>query len=230
MTTISALPTPPSRNDPVNFNTRADAFLGALPTFATETNTVASEVNTAASNAASSVTAAATQATNAANSAVQANNFATAAAGSASAAGVAANAPKWVSGTTYTEGNCAWSPASYLTYRRKVTGAGTTDPSLDSANWQLLSAPAVLPVTTVSVNTNAFAGNHYILIASVAITFPASANLNDTIMITNASGTTTCTLNPNGLKFNASTEVMTLDSIGFLQKQFVYSGATKGWI
>lgn len=229
MTTISSLPTPPSRTDPVNFNSRADAFLGALPTFVSETNTVASEVNTAASNAASSVSAAATQATNAANSAVQANNFASAAAGSAAAAGVAANAPKWVSGTTYTEGSCVWSPASYLTYRRKSTGAGTTDPSSDSANWQLLSAPAVLPVTSVSTNTNAFAGNHYVLTASVAVTFPSAANLNDTIMITNASGVSTCTLNPNGLKFNANTEVMTLDQT-FLQKQFVYSGATKGWI
>jgi len=45
MTTITALPTPPTRQDPINFADRADAFLAALPTFATETNTVASEVN-----------------------------------------------------------------------------------------------------------------------------------------------------------------------------------------
>lgn len=43
---ITLLPTPvPSRTDPLNFATRADAFLGALPTFGTELNTFASEAN-----------------------------------------------------------------------------------------------------------------------------------------------------------------------------------------
>ena len=42
---ITPLPTPPSSADPANFDTRADAFLGALPTFATETNAVATELN-----------------------------------------------------------------------------------------------------------------------------------------------------------------------------------------
>lgn len=45
MTTITALPTPPTRQDPINFADRADEFLAALPTFATETNAVASEIN-----------------------------------------------------------------------------------------------------------------------------------------------------------------------------------------
>lgn len=38
MTGITPLPTPPSTSDPTNFNTRADAFLGALPAFVTEAN------------------------------------------------------------------------------------------------------------------------------------------------------------------------------------------------
>lgn len=42
---ITALPTPPSTNDPTNFNTRADAFLGQMPTFVTEANALAGEVN-----------------------------------------------------------------------------------------------------------------------------------------------------------------------------------------
>lgn len=41
---ITALPTPPSRDDTANFAQRADAFLGALPAFAAETNAVAGEV------------------------------------------------------------------------------------------------------------------------------------------------------------------------------------------
>lgn len=42
---ITALPTPPSRNDPSNFSTRADSFLGALPAFTTETNNLATYLN-----------------------------------------------------------------------------------------------------------------------------------------------------------------------------------------
>lgn len=230
MTTITALPTPPTRSDPANFASRADTFLAALPQFQTEANAVASEMNTALTNATAQVGLATTQATNAAASAVQANNFATAAANSATAAGAASGATVWVSGTTYSIGDCRWSPATYLTYRRKTAGAGTTDPSLDSGNWALLSSPAVLPVTVVSSNFNAYPGNHYVITTSVVGTFPSSANLNDTIMITELSGTGTSTLNPNGLKFNADATVMTLNSNGFIQKQFIYSGATKGWI
>jgi hypothetical protein len=111
---ITPLPTPPSRDDPTNFATRADAFLGALPDFATEANALAVDVNAdavaAAADAADAVAAAA-------------------------AATAAANVTKWVSGTTYTEGVVVWSPITYLSYRRKSTGGGTTDPSADSTNW-----------------------------------------------------------------------------------------------
>lgn len=44
---ITALPTPPSRADsPSTFSSRADALLGALPTFVTETNAVSDDMNT----------------------------------------------------------------------------------------------------------------------------------------------------------------------------------------
>lgn len=109
--TITALPTPPSRDDPANFASQADTFLAALPTFATEANALASDVNTDAANAASS----------------------------AAAAAAASGASKWVSGTTYAEGNLVWSPANYYIYRRKSAGAGTTDPSSDSTNWALVA-------------------------------------------------------------------------------------------
>ena len=42
---ITALPTPPTRADPATFATRGDAFLAALPTFATEANALAVDVN-----------------------------------------------------------------------------------------------------------------------------------------------------------------------------------------
>lgn len=42
---ITALPTPPTRADPATFATRGDAFLAALPTFATEANVLAADVS-----------------------------------------------------------------------------------------------------------------------------------------------------------------------------------------
>ena len=115
MTIITALPTPPSRSDPTFFAARADSFLAALPVFATETNAVASEVNANA------------------NSAIAAYNNSVASLGGVT---------KWVSGTTYSDGQIVWSPSNYMTYRRKGAGAGTTDPSADTVNYSQLSVNA----------------------------------------------------------------------------------------
>lgn len=71
MTTITALPTPPTRQDPDNFADRADTFLSALPTFVTQTNALAGELNSASVAAIN----AETSANNAAASAVAAANF-----------------------------------------------------------------------------------------------------------------------------------------------------------
>lgn len=51
MTTITALPPAPSRDDANTFASKADTFLSALPTFGTQCNAVASEVNAAAAQA-----------------------------------------------------------------------------------------------------------------------------------------------------------------------------------
>ena len=125
MTTITALPTPPSRQDPVNFSSEADAFLGALPAFGTEANALASEVNAAASSASTS-----------ASDATTAKNLAEAA---STAAIAAAGASLWVSGTTYAVGDATISPIDLQTYRRVIAGAGTTDPSADATNWLNIS-------------------------------------------------------------------------------------------
>lgn len=163
--TITALPTPPSRDDPSTFATRADAFLGALPTFATEANALASAVN------ADEIAAAAS---------------ATEAEASANAAAASANVTKWVSGTTYTEGANVWSPINYLTYRRKTNGAGTTDPSADSTNWAQVSGTG--DVTAAGNNTftalQTFSGS-----TSVAATKLANAKEVATISATAATGT-----------------------------------------
>lgn len=106
---ITALPTPPTRQDPTNFNDRADAFLAALPGFQSEANALSTEVNTRADD-------------------VQASHTAVLA---------ATNITKWVSGTTYAQGSVVWSPINGLGYRRiTASGSGTTDPSSDSTNYR----------------------------------------------------------------------------------------------
>lgn len=129
---ITPLPTPPSRDDPANFATRADAFLGALPDFATEANALAVQVNENATTAAAD---------------------ADIAEASASAALAVAGAELWVSGTTYAIGDAVWSPINLQTYRRKTNGAGTTDPSLDATNWASLGASG--GISTVTTTTSA---------------------------------------------------------------------------
>jgi hypothetical protein len=70
---ITALPDPPSRQDPTNFAVKGDAFLGALPNFATEANSLATQVNERVDAAfAAGLESAAANATNAANSAASA--------------------------------------------------------------------------------------------------------------------------------------------------------------
>lgn len=151
--TITALPTPPSRDDPANFTARADAFLGALPTFATEANALAADVNSDAADAAAS----------------------------AAAAAASAGATKWVSGTTYAEGDVVWSPTTYFIYRRKTAGAGTTDPASDTTNWASVAGTGDVTLTgtqtltnkTISADSNTFSG----IAASSFVVSNASGNI-----------------------------------------------------
>jgi hypothetical protein len=222
MTTITALSTPPSRSDPSNFATRADAFFGALPTFATETNLVASEVNADAANALAS-------ANSANDSKVAAQGSATAAAQSAVDAASAAGATQWISGTTYTAGNVVWSPLTYLNYRRKVTGGGTTDPSLDTTNWALLGVPTTFPTLEISTNTNAAVSTHYLFASSLMLTLPPSPSIGNEVEFTNLSGTTTCVINPNGNKIRGDSTNMNVNLVN-ASARLVYTGTTRGWV
>lgn len=71
--TIDALPTPPSRSDsPDDFVTKADALLGALPTFVTQANAMAAALDTEAAAVDADATSAAGSATAAAGSAAAA--------------------------------------------------------------------------------------------------------------------------------------------------------------
>jgi hypothetical protein len=122
---VTALPTPPSRDDSVNFAARADAFVGALPDFGTELNALGTNVYNNAVEADVDATAAA--------------NSAAAAAASAQAAAIASSVDAWVSGATYAIGDVVYSLVNYQTFRRTTNGAGTTDPASDAVNWQNIS-------------------------------------------------------------------------------------------
>lgn len=65
----------------------------------------------------------------------------------------AVNMTKWISGTTYAIGDVTWSPADFQAYRRKTAGAGTTDPSADTTNWQRTEVSAT---TLQNQNATAF--------------------------------------------------------------------------
>jgi hypothetical protein len=128
---ITPLPAAPETTDtPQQFNTKAFAWVQSLDTFVTEANAQAVTVNSDASDA---------------------TDAKTDAEAAAAAAVAAANATKWVSGTTYDEGDVVWSPINYLSYRRKSTGGGTTDPSLDSTNWAQVAGTG--DVTTTGAQT-----------------------------------------------------------------------------
>lgn len=112
MTTVTALPAAPSRGQsPSSFIVSADAFVSALPTMVTQINQVASEVNANADRAQSN----------------------------AEAAAATSGAVPWVSGTTYAKNDAVISQVNFQTYRRKVAGGGTTDPSSDPTNWAALN-------------------------------------------------------------------------------------------
>ena len=84
---ISALPTPPSRQDPTNFANEADAFLGAIPTFQTETNAAGTYID---------------------GKAAEVDTDAATAEAAKNAAIAAAAATAWVSGASYSAGDVVW--------------------------------------------------------------------------------------------------------------------------
>lgn len=223
---VSALPTPPSTASPSTFDTRADAFLTALPTFQTENNAVATNVFANATDAAASATTATTQAGTATAQAVIATANAVAAAANAGAI-------LWVSGTTYAIGDKRASPANSRIYARKTSGAGTTDPSADATNWQIVDAE--MPTVTIAGTTQTMAvGVRYITgnAAATALTAPASPASGDEICYLGGNGRLDNTIDfgasvvqgPNGVTL---TGVMTMDLGPWRGK---YSSTLSKWV
>jgi hypothetical protein len=149
MTTITALPLPiPTTTNPDSFSPRADALFQALASGITEMNTQNNEIISISQNVDS-------VAASVKNSLGEVTDLEAAVTLAATQASASTLAPTWVSGTTYTEGTVRWSPLTGMTYRRLSTGAGTTDPSNDAANWRLIGSdvksgfPKVRPTVSV---------------------------------------------------------------------------------
>lgn len=211
---VTPLPIPPSTSSPTDFDTKADAFLGALPTYQTEENALANNVflnatdaASSASNAASSSTSASTQATNAALSAVNASN-------SAALAASASGASIWVSGSTYSVGDVRYSPVTNRVYRRLTNGSGTTDPSLDNTNWGVIdNGYIVVTVTTTSVN--AIAGMHYVLtnVSASTVQLPLAPSSGDVVVVTCINSLATNTVTRNTKTIMGLSEDLTIDKL-----------------
>lgn len=208
MTTVDPLPTPvPTRSESQElFDSHADQFLGALPLFGEQINVVASEVNALAASAAVSAGIAATHKDTAANSAAQA-------AASAQTAQTAAGAAPWASGASYTVGQVVWSPITYLSYRRVISGAGTTDPSLDAINWALASSGAPQLIETAAASVTAQANGHYVLTSAGAqeVVLPASPPSAALIWVTVSNDRIDNVIRRSGNTINGIAEDLILD-------------------
>jgi len=153
------------------------------------------------------------------DNALDAQGSATAAA--ANAVAVAANtalaagyagATVWISGTSYTANvDVRFSPINQRSYRRIVTGAGTTDPSADATNWQLVDINR--PIIQVNASTyTAVAGFHYeIIFAGVCtLSLPATPGSGNAVEVT-VSNAYDNILARNGSTIEALSEDMALD-------------------
>lgn len=222
---ITALPTPPTRSDPANFSDRADAFLGALPDFATEANDLATDVNSKQISAVASASAASASQIAAASSAEDA-------ASSAAVAATYAGASIWVSGQTYAIGDVRWSPITGNIYRRLTAGSGTTDPSADGTNWvalvpwgasvPLTSATTLIARTTYHVDTT---GGEF------EVNLPLNHSAEDWVILRDVArncSLANLTINGNGTNIYSAVQNYKMDVNG--ETLMLVIDATRGWI
>lgn len=143
------LPPTPSSSQPSTFEALMDALLAALPNFRSQLIALAincyNNAVDAYNNAVSALNSANTATTQAAAAGVYAANAQTA----ANNASIAANAPVWVSDTFYAVDYAVTSPDNGLSYRRKIAGAGSVMPSIDTTNWRAVVLDVVTNLPTI---------------------------------------------------------------------------------
>lgn len=211
---ITALPTPPSRQDPANFSDRADAFLGALPTFATEATALevavnADEIASAASAAAAAVSAASASA-NAINVAALANFK-----GNWSALTGALNRPA-----------SAFHNGVYWALLNDLANVTTSQPGV-SADWQVTGSS--WPIIPINTNTTAVPWRTYVIYGACTLTAPAITGDGKQIGIIVLPGVSGAIFAPNGSdKTRAASGSQTIDAP--FSAVITDSGATYGWV
>lgn len=212
---ITMLPTPPSRSDPSNFSDRADQFLGQLPLFVSEANTLATDVNDRQTAAAASAAAALLSETNAA--------------AALAAATALSGATKWVSGTSYAEGDTVWSPITYYTYKAKSATNGTVDPSAVPSVWEYLNGGYIILLES-SNGVTAAHNTHYIATNAVQtnVLLPSSPSFGTKVKVTFTNGRTDNLINRNTKLIMGLAQNMTIDSIN-RTVELIYVDATIGW-
>jgi hypothetical protein len=211
---ITALPTPPSRQDPANFSDRADAFLGALPTFATEANALASDVNAdeiAAAASASTASAAALSAANSEANAASLANFK----GLWSAQTGALNKPASVD-----HNGAFWGLLNNLA---DVT---TSEPGV-SSDWVVISG--AWPIIRINTNTTAVPRRTYYIYGACTLTAPAITGNRKQFAIDVPPGVSGAIFAPAGSdKTRGASGSQTIDAP--FKITLTDSGATDGWI
>ncbi len=111
-----------------------------------------------------------------------------------------------------------------------VGGAGTfADWNIAVSGTQGTSGSPGLPISFISTNTAAVAGNHYVLTAACALTLPGAPTISNQIEITVMPNVFGATVNPNGLLIRDVSGTMNVDNPPF-HTILNYSGATHGWI
>lgn len=216
---ITTLPDAPSPTDTrAEFSAKSFAFFSALATLISEINTVITWMSEQVTAVAAYVASALTAKTDAE--------------AAAAAASAHANATKWVSGTTYADGDVVWSPISRLTYRRIGDGAGTTDPSADGTNWFLTDRTPIGALIVVAGNMTAIASETCLMPSAGAytVTLPASPSPGDWVgFIMPAAAVSGQKVGRNGKKIMDLSEDMDLDMDG-TPMRLVFTGDTRGWV
>jgi len=209
---ITPLPTPPSRTSPSTFSALGDAFVAAMPTFATEANALEANVNAKEAT----VVADEVICTAAAAVALAASNYK----GPWSSQSGAANVPYAVSHN-----------GSYWQLTTNLADVTAKEPGVDS-EWLLIATGTQWQRITSA--TDAVKGNGYLVdtsAGSVTLTLPASPSEGDVVEFADDAGTfatNKLVFGRNGNKIMGLAEDMDVTT-NYASGKLVYSGAANGW-
>lgn len=212
------LPTPPSTSDPVNFDPRADAFLGGLPNFQTQTNALAEATY---QNALESQTQAGIATT-------QANN----ASASASAAQAVSNYKgEWSTLSGSLNPPATVSHQGRLWYlRQPLADVASQAPALGSTYWGEVGKNQFITYVAPAGNTTAVDQGLYVMTsASSVLVLPANPADGMIVAAVNTSGTLTPYINRNGKSILGDAENFSMNVLNF-QIVLQYFAAQNNWV